>query len=136
MISIDMPAGPSELLVIADDTSNPAYVASDLLSQAEHGVDSQVVLVAVSLTPDHLAKIEHEIHIQASILPRVNIVSQSIPKSFILQVNNLEEAIEFSNDYAPEHLILHLDEAEKLLEKVENAGSVFVGSYSPERYVL
>ncbi|CAI2170587.1 12788_t:CDS:2 [Funneliformis geosporum] len=132
MISIDMPAGPSELLVIADDTSNPAYVASDLLSQAEHGVDSQVVLVAVSLTPDHLARIEREIHVQASVLPRVNIVSQSIPKSFILQVNSLEEAMKFSNDYAPEHLILHLDEAEKLLEKVENAGSVFVGSYSPE----
>ncbi|CAG8507273.1 9479_t:CDS:2 [Funneliformis caledonium] len=132
MISIDMPAGPSELLVIADGTSNPAYVASDLLSQAEHGEDSQVVLVAVSLTPDHLARIEREIHIQASVLPRVNIVSQSIPKSFILQVNSLEEAVTFSNDYAPEHLILHLDEAEKLLEKVENAGSVFVGSYSPE----
>ena len=80
-----MPAGPSELLVIADNTSNPAYVASDLLSQAEHGTDSQVVLVAVSLTPEHLAKIEHEIHVQASVLPRVDIVSQSIPKSFILR---------------------------------------------------
>ncbi|RIA89855.1 histidinol dehydrogenase-domain-containing protein [Glomus cerebriforme] len=132
MISIDMPAGPSELLIIADNTSNPAYVASDLLSQAEHGEDSQVVLVAVSLTPENLAKIEHEVHIQASVLPRVSIVSQSIPKSFILQVNTLEEAVKFSNDYAPEHLILHLDKAESLLEKIENAGSVFVGSYSPE----
>ncbi|CAG8651284.1 uncharacterized protein OCT59_028343 [Rhizophagus irregularis] len=132
LTSIDMPAGPSELLVIADNTSNPAYVASDLLSQAEHGVDSQVVLVAVSLTSEHLAKIEHEIHAQASILPRVNIVSQSIPKSFILQVDTLEDAVKFSNDYAPEHLILHLDKAESLLEKIENAGSVFVGPYSPE----
>lgn len=131
-----MPAGPSELLVIADNTSNPAYVASDLLSQAEHGVDSQVVLVAVSLTSEHLAKIEHEIHAQASILPRVNIVSQSIPKSFILQVDTLEDAVKFSNDYAPEHLILHLDKAESLLEKIENAGSVFVGPYSPERFEL
>ncbi|CAG8446381.1 5639_t:CDS:2 [Cetraspora pellucida] len=132
MISIDMPAGPSELLVIADNSSIPKYVASDLLSQAEHGTDSQVVLIGVSLTPEHLANIEREIHEQASRLPRVDIVRESIPKSFILQVNNMKEAMEFSNDYSPEHLILHIDEAEKWVDAIENAGSVFVGAYSPE----
>ncbi|CAG8586148.1 10431_t:CDS:2 [Acaulospora colombiana] len=132
MISIDMPAGPSELLVIADNTSIPEYVASDLLSQAEHGTDSQVVLVGVSLTPEHLSNIEREIHEQASRLPRVNIVRESIPKSFILEVNDMDEAMKFSNDYAPEHLILHIESAERCVEKVQNAGSVFVGAYSPE----
>ncbi|CAG8544276.1 979_t:CDS:2 [Acaulospora morrowiae] len=132
MVSIDMPAGPSELLVIADNTSIPAYVASDLLSQAEHGTDSQVVLVGVSLTSEHLSNIEREIHEQASCLPRVDIVRESIPKSFILEVSNMDEAIKFANDYAPEHLILHIEDAESLVEKVQNAGSVFVGAYSPE----
>ncbi|RHZ76870.1 hypothetical protein Glove_187g96 [Diversispora epigaea] len=132
MVSIDMPAGPSELLVIADNTSIPSYVASDLLSQAEHGTDSQVVLIGVSLTPEHLSNIENEIHKQASRLPRVDIVRESIPKSFILDVNDMEEAMKFSNDYAPEHLILHFDDADKWVEKVQNAGSVFVGAYSPE----
>ncbi|CAG8588065.1 23261_t:CDS:2 [Racocetra persica] len=132
MIAIDMPAGPSEILVIADNSSIPKYVASDLLSQAEHGTDSQVVLISVSLTPEHLANIEREIHEQASRLPRVDIVRESISKSFILQVNNIKEALEFSNDYSPEHLILHMDEAEKLVDGVKNAGSVFVGAYSPE----
>ncbi|CAG8440378.1 5072_t:CDS:2 [Ambispora leptoticha] len=132
MVSIDMPAGPSELLVIADNSSNPEYVASDLLSQAEHGTDSQVVLIAVSLTQAHLQAIENEIHEQASRLPRVNIVKESIGKSFILEVDNIEAAMRFSNDYAPEHLILHLENAEQWVEKVDNAGSVFVGSYSPE----
>ncbi|KAF0341585.1 histidinol dehydrogenase-domain-containing protein [Gigaspora margarita] len=132
MISIDMPAGPSELLVIADNSSIPTYVASDLLSQAEHGTDSQVVLIGVCLTPEHLADIEREIHEQASRLPRVDIVRESISKSFILQVNNMNEAMKFSNDYSPEHLILHIDDAEKWVNAVENAGSVFIGAYSPE----
>ncbi|ORZ00329.1 histidinol dehydrogenase-domain-containing protein [Syncephalastrum racemosum] len=132
LVSIDMPAGPSEVLVIADATSNPAYVASDLLSQAEHGVDSQVVLVAVDLTDAQLAAIEDEVHNQASRLPRVDIVRQSIPKSFTLRVKTMEEAVSFSNDYAPEHLILHNDNAESLLPKIMHAGSVFVGPYSPE----
>ncbi|RUS29956.1 histidinol dehydrogenase-domain-containing protein [Jimgerdemannia flammicorona] len=132
MISIDMPAGPSEVLVIADADSNPAYVASDLLSQAEHGADSQVVLVAVAMPPAHLAAIDDQIHEQASRLPRVEIVRQSIPKSFVLSVETMEEAIRFSNEYAPEHLILHTRDAEKLVEKIDNAGSVFVGEFSPE----
>lgn len=132
LVSIDMPAGPSEVLVIADKTSNPAYVASDLLSQAEHGVDSQVVLVAVDLNEQELAAIEDEIHTQASRLPRVEIVRQSIAKSFTLKVDTIEQAVAFSNDYAPEHLILHTETAEALVPKIMNAGSVFVGPYSPE----
>ncbi|KAJ1674695.1 trifunctional histidinol dehydrogenase, partial [Spiromyces aspiralis] len=132
MVSIDMPAGPSEVLVIADATSNPAYVASDLLSQAEHGPDSQVVLLAVALTDTQLEAIEEEVHTQALRLPRVDIVRHSIPKSFCLRVDTLEEAFAFSNAYAPEHLILQLDDAEAHLDKVNNAGSVFVGHYSPE----
>ncbi|KAF9916269.1 trifunctional histidinol dehydrogenase [Lobosporangium transversale] len=132
LVSIDMPAGPSELLVIADMTSIPAYVASDLLSQAEHGTDSQVVLIAVGLTPEHLAAIEDQVHEQASRLPRVDIVRESIPKSFIIEVETMEEAMRFSNEYAPEHLILHLEQAETHVEKVMNAGSVFVGHWSPE----
>ena len=133
MISIDMPAGPSELLVIADDSSVPAYVASDLLSQAEHGEDSQVVLVAVSLASNQLEEIEKEIHKQASCLPRVDIVRQSIPKSFILKVTNMSDALKFSNDYAPEHLILHLEDPDSWINEIDNAGSIFLGSYSPER---
>ncbi|KAG0225378.1 trifunctional histidinol dehydrogenase [Actinomortierella wolfii] len=132
LVSIDMPAGPSELLVIADETSVPAYVASDLLSQAEHGTDSQVVLIAVGLTAEHLARIEDEVHEQASRLPRVDIVRESIPKSYIVQVDTMEEAMRFSNAYAPEHLILHLNQAERYVDQVMNAGSVFVGHWSPE----
>ncbi|KAG0374529.1 trifunctional histidinol dehydrogenase [Mortierella sp. AD032] len=132
LVSIDMPAGPSELLVIADMTSIPAYVASDLLSQAEHGTDSQVVLIAVGLTAEHLTAIEDEVHDQASRLPRVDIVRESIPKSYIIEVESMEEAMKFSNAYAPEHLILHLEQAEKHVEQVMNAGSVFVGHWSPE----
>ncbi|GAB5592193.1 trifunctional histidinol dehydrogenase [Umbelopsis nana] len=132
LVSIDMPAGPSEVLVVADQNSNPAYVASDLLSQAEHGADSQVVLVAAGITDEKLAEIEEQIHVQASRLPRVDIVRQSIPKSYTLRVSNVAEAMDFSNDYAPEHLILHIDDAQDVIPLVQNAGSVFVGAYSPE----
>ncbi|KAF9356266.1 trifunctional histidinol dehydrogenase [Mortierella sp. AD094] len=132
LVSIDMPAGPSELLVIADMTSIPAYVASDLLSQAEHGTDSQVVLIAVGLTAEHLTAIEDQVHEQASRLPRVEIVRESIPKSYIIQVETMEQAMKFSNEYAPEHLILHLEQADKHVDQVMNAGSVFVGHWSPE----
>ncbi|KAJ2237552.1 trifunctional histidinol dehydrogenase [Coemansia sp. RSA 1722] len=132
MVAIDMPAGPSEVLVVADATSNPAYVASDLLSQAEHGPDSQVVLLAAALTDAQLAAIEREVHEQASRLPRVDIVRQSIPKSYCLRVSSVADAIRFSNAYAPEHLILHNDCAGSFVKDVVNAGSVFVGPYSPE----
>jgi len=132
LVSIDMPAGPSEVLVIADHTGNPTFVASDLLSQAEHGVDSQVVLVAINLSDAQLAEIEREVDVQAKALPRVDIVRQSIGKSLIVKATSVEEALTFSNDYAPEHLILHLENAEDVVKLVENAGSVFVGPWSPE----
>ena len=134
LVAIDMPAGPSEVLVIADKTSNPVYVAADLLSQAEHGADSQVVLLAVDLTEEHLQKIEEEVHNQAVALPRCDIIRKSIPHSFSLSMKTLEEAMKFSNDYAPEHLILHIEDAAHVLPDVDNAGSVFVGQYSPESF--
>ncbi|KIM46116.1 hypothetical protein M413DRAFT_23897 [Hebeloma cylindrosporum] len=132
LVSIDMPAGPSEVLVIADHTANPAFVAADLLSQAEHGVDSQVVLVAINLSAEHLASIEREVDEQAHALSRVDIVRQSIVKSIIVKVSSVDEALAFSNDYAPEHLILHLEKPSEKVAMVDNAGSVFVGPYTPE----
>ena len=132
MVSIDMPAGPSEVLVIADCSANPAFVASDLLSQAEHGVDSQVVLIAVGLSEAQLTAIEHEVHAQASALPRVEIVRGAIEHSVTLMTSSIEEAMELSNFYAPEHLILQVQNAEEVVALVQNAGSVFVGPWTPE----
>ncbi|KAI9591673.1 histidinol dehydrogenase-domain-containing protein [Syncephalis fuscata] len=124
MVSIDMPAGPSELLVIADATANPAYVVADLLSQAEHGPDSQVVLVMVAPTPDQIAAVEHELYTQAHRLPR---------RAILYSLSgHCRRSICFFNAYAPEHLILHMEEADRHLDSVFNAGSVFVGHYSPE----
>jgi len=131
-VSIDMPAGPSEVLVIADKSANPAFVASDLLSQAEHGTDSQVVLIAVDLTEDQLATIEDELHVQANALPRKDVVRGAIEHSVTLIVKDIEEAMTYSNQYAPEHLILQVENAESVVGMVENAGSVFVGPWTPE----
>jgi phosphoribosyl-ATP pyrophosphohydrolase/phosphoribosyl-AMP cyclohydrolase/histidinol dehydrogenase len=131
-VGIDMPAGPSEVLVIADKDANPAFVASDLLSQAEHGVDSQVILIAIDLTEKELVAIEDELHAQAMALPRVDIVKGAIAHSITLQVKNIEEAMRLSNDYAPEHLILQLKDAASVVDLVENAGSVFIGQWTPE----
>ncbi|KAL8731933.1 MAG: hypothetical protein Q9166_003065 [cf. Caloplaca sp. 2 TL-2023] len=131
-VSIDMPAGPSEVLVMADKTANPAFVASDLLSQAEHGSDSQVVLIAVGLEEEGLKAVEAELHAQASSLPRVDIVRGAIEHSVTLEVASVEEAVRLSNQYAPEHLILQVEGAEKVVELVENAGSVFIGPWTPE----
>ena len=114
LVSIDMPAGPSEVLVVADSTAKPAFVASDLLSQAEHGVDSQVILLAVGLTAAELEAIEDEIEKQALALPRVDIVRGSIAHSTILSVDTIDEAIDLSNQYAPEHLILQVEDAASL----------------------
>jgi phosphoribosyl-ATP pyrophosphohydrolase/phosphoribosyl-AMP cyclohydrolase/histidinol dehydrogenase len=130
-----MPAGPSELLVIADKTADPRYVISDLLSQAEHGIDSQVVLLTVGLDSAAIEEYQKELYKQASVLPRADIVKVSISKSYIMSLDTIEEALDFSNEYAPEHLILNVVEPSKILEKVMNAGSVFVGPYSPERYL-
>ena len=131
-VSIDMPAGPSEVLVVADKTADPAFVASDLLSQAEHGVDSQVILIAVGLNEAQLGAIEDELHKQATALPRVDIVRGSIEHSITLSVDDIQEAMRLSNEYAPEHLILQVEDAEKVVDLVENAGSVFVGHWTPE----
>ncbi|KAI2638518.1 histidine biosynthesis trifunctional-protein [Xylaria nigripes] len=131
-VSIDMPAGPSEVLVIADKDANPAFVASDLLSQAEHGVDSQVVCIAIDLDEAHLRAIEDEVHKQAMALPRVDIVRGSINHSVTVLVRDVEEAMRISNEYAPEHLILQIKDAEQAVAKVMNAGSVFIGQWTPE----
>lgn len=135
LVAIDMPAGPSEVLVIADKSANPVFVASDLLSQAEHGTDSQVVLVAIDLSSKLLDEIEEQIDIQAKALPRVAIAKEAIKKSLIVRVASLKEGVDFSNEYAPEHLILHLEDSAGCVKDIENAGSVFVGQFSPERYV-
>ncbi|KAH7001597.1 histidinol dehydrogenase-domain-containing protein [Ilyonectria destructans] len=131
-VGIDMPAGPSEVLVIADKDANPAFVASDLLSQAEHGVDSQVILLAIDLNEEQLQAIEDEVHKQAMALPRVNIVRGAIAHSVTVLVKDRDEAMRISNDYAPEHLILQIKDAEKVVDQVMNAGSVFVGQWTPE----
>ncbi|KAL4740501.1 histidinol dehydrogenase-domain-containing protein [Aspergillus similis] len=131
-VSIDMPAGPSEVLVIADKAANPAFVASDLLSQAEHGVDSQVILIAIDLNEQELKAIEDEVDRQARALPRMDIVRGSLAHSVTFVVRDLNEAMDLSNDYAPEHLILQIENAEAAVEKVQNAGSVFIGQWTPE----
>merc|ERR1712000_484585 len=131
-VSIDMPAGPSEVLVIADKHANPAFVASDLLSQAEHGVDSQVVLIAIDLSEKELAAIEDELHNQAMALPRVDLVRGAIEHSVTLVVKDIKEAMALSNDYAPEHLILQVKDAQGVVDQVQNAGSVFIGEWTPE----
>lgn len=129
-VAIDMPAGPSEVLVIADEKADVSFVAADLLSQAEHGTDSQVVLLCLS---ESMAdKVKFEVEKQLVDLPRRDIAKQALTKSFILVCSNLDEAFEFSNSYAPEHLILNLEQAEEYIEKVVNAGSVFIGKYSCE----
>ncbi|KAH3674863.1 hypothetical protein WICMUC_003066 [Wickerhamomyces mucosus] len=132
LCSIDMPAGPSEVLVIADGKSDPDFVASDLLSQAEHGIDSQVILIGVDLSATELKAIEDAVHNQALALPRVDIVRKCIKHSTTLLVKTYEEALDLSNKYAPEHLILQIENAGKYVDLVDNAGSVFVGAYSPE----
>ncbi len=128
--AIDMPAGPSEVLVIADENANPAFVAADLLSQAEHGPDSQVVLVTPSKT---LAKaVAEETATQLEALPRKAIAEKALSQSRVILVSDLNEAVEVSNRYAPEHLILQVKNARELVSEVQNAGSVFLGEFSPE----
>ena len=129
-IAIDMPAGPSEVCVWADDTANVNFVASDLLSQAEHGADSQVLLVASS--EKIVADIEIAIKEQVALLPRKEFAIKALLNSKAIVLENEEEAIQLINEYAPEHLILAIQNAEKMADKVINAGSVFIGNYSPE----
>jgi histidinol dehydrogenase len=129
-VAIDMPAGPSEVEVIADETANPAFVAADLLSQAEHGVDSQVVLITTS--EKLLNEVEYEVQHQLARLPRWQMAEKSLANSKLVLVKDMEEAIAMTNDYAPEHLIIETKDYMELAEKVVNAGSVFLGSYTPE----
>ncbi|HAI74879.1 MAG TPA: histidinol dehydrogenase [Microscillaceae bacterium] len=129
-IAIDMPAGPSELLVIADQTANPAFIAADLLSQAEHGIDSQVVLLTTSSS---LAEqVLQALQSQLSTLPRQAIAEKALANSRLVVLASLTECMEFSNLYAPEHLIIATADPLPLAEKVRNAGSVFLGHYAPE----
>jgi histidinol dehydrogenase len=129
-VAIDMPAGPSEVLVCADETANPAFVAADLLAQAEHGIDSQVVVLAFS--DDLLQAVLQEVENQVARLPRAEITRQALENSVAVLVNTRAEALELINDYAPEHLILAMHDADDFAEQVQNAGSVFIGNYTPE----
>ena len=129
-ISIDLPAGPSELLVIADETCDADFVASDFLSQAEHGPDSQVILVTNS--EEIVSKVIAAITIQKTQLSRVSIVEKALENSRAIIMNSIDNAINFSNYYAPEHLIMAIKDAENKLFLIENAGSVFIGNYSCE----
>ncbi len=128
--AIDMPAGPSEVCVVADATANPDYVAADLLSQAEHGVDSQVLLICNDASM--IEKVRKAVDTQLNLLPRKNIAQQALDNSKSILVSNMDEAMLISNQYAPEHLIIAADQAELLAAKVVNAGSVFLGHYTPE----
>ncbi|XP_024398102.1 histidinol dehydrogenase, chloroplastic isoform X2 [Physcomitrium patens] len=131
MVAIDMPAGPSEVLVIADKLASPVHVAADLLSQAEHGPDSQVVLVAASDEVD-IAAIQHEVERQCRDLPRDIIATKALSHSHIVVAKDMAEACEFSNMYAPEHLIVNVEDAEQWLNSLDNAGSIFLGRWTPE----
>jgi histidinol dehydrogenase len=128
--AIDMPAGPSEVMVVADASARPEFVAADLLSQAEHGPDSQAVLVTTS---ENLAQAALKaLDDQLKLLPRGGIAAQALDNSFCVVTGDINKALAFANDYAPEHLILSVNEPEKAAESVVNAGSVFLGNYSPE----
>ena len=129
-VAIDMPAGPSEVCVIADAESNAAFVAADLLSQAEHGVDSQVFLISTS--KEMIEKVSKEVNAQLEQLPRKELASKTLENSTFVLVRDSEEAIALSNTYAPEHLIIATKDYESLAEKVVNAGSVFLGEYACE----
>ncbi len=129
-IPIDMPAGPSEVLVIADETADPSFVAADLLSQAEHGPDSQVVMVTDN--PEMIPRVKKQIDEQINRLPRKEIALKSLENSLMVQLKSPEECMDFSNLYAPEHLIISVSDPAALAGKVQNAGSVFLGKYSCE----
>jgi histidinol dehydrogenase len=129
-VAIDMPAGPSELLVVADDSANPSYVASDLLSQAEHGIDSQVILVSTS--QELIAKVGAEIEKQLIALPRIAIAQKAMNNSKSIFVENDEIALELINEYGPEHFIVCTNNNDFYVDYIENAGSVFIGNYTPE----
>ena len=129
-VAIDMPAGPSELLVVADDSAVPAFVASDLLSQAEHGTDSQVILVSTSKTM--IDAVEQEVQSQLAVLPRKEIAEKAIANSKLIFVENAAIALDLINEYGPEHFIICTENNDFYVDNIENAGSVFIGNYTPE----
>ncbi|RED49491.1 histidinol dehydrogenase [Seonamhaeicola aphaedonensis] len=129
-VAIDMPAGPSELLVVVDKSANPAYVASDLLSQAEHGTDSQVILVSTS--KEMIAKVSKEVSSQVAVLPRKDIAEKAIDNSKLIYVEDDQTALELINNYGPEHFIICTENEEYYVNGIRNAGSVFIGDYTPE----
>ncbi|UZO80285.1 histidinol dehydrogenase [Aquimarina sp. ERC-38] len=129
-VAIDMPAGPSELLVVADTSANAAFVASDLLSQAEHGKDSQVILVSTS--KELIAEVEKEVDAQLQQLPRMEIAKAAIKNSKLVYVENDQIALELINEYGPEHFIVCVEDENYYISHIENAGSVFIGNYTPE----
>ncbi|HMK17814.1 MAG TPA: histidinol dehydrogenase [Chitinophagaceae bacterium] len=129
-VAIDLPAGPSEVLVVADEMAVPEFIAADLLSQAEHGADSQVILLTTS--ESIIEEVQQFIKEQLKELPRKEIAEKTLANSKMILLNSLNEAIDLSNLYAPEHLILFCNKAEELIEKIISAGSVFIGNYSPE----
>lgn len=129
-VSIDMPAGPSELLVVADDTADASFVASDLLSQAEHGIDSQVILVSTS--KGLIISVEDEINIQLVQLPRKNIAEKAIANSKLIYVKDHKTALELIDEYGPEHFIVATNDNAYYVDNIANAGSVFIGNYTPE----
>jgi histidinol dehydrogenase len=129
-VAIDMPAGPSEVCVYADETSIASFVAADLLSQAEHGADSQVVFIATTI--ELVEAVQKEIEMQLTLLPRKEIAKKALENSKAFVLSNIEDAIAMINEYAPEHLILSVDNAAQIAEKIINAGSIFIGNFSPE----
>lgn len=129
-VAIDMPAGPSELLVVADHTAEPSFVASDLLSQAEHGVDSQVILVSTSRTL--IDDVEKEVEVQMSTLLRKHIAQQAIKNSKLIYVDTDQEALALIDEYGPEHFIVCMENEDYYVENIGNAGSIFIGNYTPE----
>ena len=129
-VAIDMPAGPSEVEVLADETANPIFVAADLLSQAEHGVDSQAILITTSVELQQAVKVEVER--QLALLPRKEIAEESLANSKLIVVDSMTEAIELTNAYAPEHLIIETEDYLSVAERIVNVGSVFLGSLTPE----
>ncbi|MFQ3208988.1 MAG: histidinol dehydrogenase [Colwellia sp.] len=128
--AIDMPAGPSEVLVIADEQANPAFIAADLLSQAEHGVDSQVILLSDS--ESLITRVSKELDKQLTTLSRRKIAAQALTQSRLILTKDLSQAVAVSNEYGPEHLIIQTEDAPTLLASLRNAGSIFVGAYTPE----
>lgn len=129
-VAIDMPAGPSEVCVLADETARPAFVAADLLSQAEHGADSQALLITTSRTL--LEATIQEVERQLALLPRRELAARSLENSRLVLVKDLDTAVEMTNEYAPEHLIVETEDYLTVAERVVNAGSVFLGAYAPE----